>query len=126
MDSNQASIIELLREVHLVAFMEIEWLNMSIDKLENQYRLPIEQPVPKPVVTPPRVVHPAPTKTPSLQDLPEMLNEKEVAEYLILSVASVARWRLFRKGPKFVKFGSAVRYRREEVQPWLNSCSEQD
>jgi excisionase family DNA binding protein len=51
-----------------------------------------------------------------------MLNEHQVAEYLNLSVASVRRWRLFRKGPKFLKIGSAVRYRREDVDAWLISC----
>jgi hypothetical protein len=38
MDPTQAKIIELLREVHLIAFKEIERLNMRIVELENQNR----------------------------------------------------------------------------------------
>ena len=56
--------------------------------------------------------------------LPEtLLNETEVAEYLKMSVASVRRWRLFRTGPKFVKIGAAVRYRRKDLETWLDSCA---
>ncbi|MBI5086456.1 MAG: helix-turn-helix domain-containing protein [Acidobacteria bacterium] len=51
-----------------------------------------------------------------------MLNEHQVAEYLNMSVASVRRWRLFRKGPMFVKIGSAVRYKYGDLETWLNSC----
>lgn len=53
-----------------------------------------------------------------------MMNEHEVAVFVKMSVASVRRWRLFRKGPKFVKIGAAVRYRREDLETWLNSCPE--
>jgi len=53
----------------------------------------------------------------------EMLNEQQVADYLNMSVGVVRKWRLFRKGPKFVKIGSAVRYRNQDVETWLNSCS---
>ena len=42
-------------------------------------------------------------------------------KFLQLSVASVRRWRLLRTGPKYLKIGTAVRYRREDVE-WLNSC----
>lgn len=52
-----------------------------------------------------------------------MMNEHEVAAFLKMSVASVRRWRLFRTGPQFVKFGAAVRYRRRDVENWLNSCA---
>jgi predicted DNA-binding transcriptional regulator AlpA len=113
MDNNQARIIELLREVHLIAFKEIERLNMRIVELENQHPQPVEKPIVKPAA------NPAP---PSLTKPTEMLNERQVAEYLNMSVASVRRWRLFRKGPKFVKIGSAVRYKHGDVETWLNSC----
>ncbi len=29
---------------------------------------------------------------------------------------------LLRKGPKFLKIGAAVRYKREDVSSWLESC----
>lgn len=121
MDSNQAKIIELLREVHLIAFREIERLNLRITELENQDR-PTEMVITEPAVRQPLAITPVPVPSPVLPNLPEMLNDHQVAKYLNMSVASVRRWRMFRKGPKFVKIGSAVRYRRGDVETWLNSC----
>jgi predicted DNA-binding transcriptional regulator AlpA len=51
-----------------------------------------------------------------------LLNEHQVAKFLQLSVASVRRWGLFRTGPKYLKIGAAVRYRREDVEAWLSSA----
>jgi predicted DNA-binding transcriptional regulator AlpA len=53
--------------------------------------------------------------------LEKLLNEHDVARVTGLSVASVRRWRLLRRGPKFLKIGSAVRYRPEDVATWLAS-----
>jgi predicted DNA-binding transcriptional regulator AlpA len=50
-----------------------------------------------------------------------LLNEHEVARITGLSVASVRRWRLLRQGPKYLKIGSAVRYRPEDISAWLES-----
>ncbi len=50
-----------------------------------------------------------------------LLNEHDVARITGLSVASVRRWRLLRQGPKYLKIGSAVRYRREDITAWLAS-----
>ena len=44
MDSNQAKIIDLLREVHLIAINEIERLNLRIAELESLSPLPNEAP----------------------------------------------------------------------------------
>jgi hypothetical protein len=76
MDPNQTKIIELLREVHLIAFKEIERLNMRIVELENQHRQAAEKPIPKPAIKELPPVAPAPIKPPSL---PELLNEHQVA-----------------------------------------------
>ena len=122
MDTTQAKIIELLREVHLLAFKEIERLNLRVAELEIQNRQPTRTPIPKPAVNALPGVHPAPIKPPSASDAPGLLNEHQVAEFLNMSVASVRRWRLFSKGPKFVKIGRAVRYKRGDVEMWLNSC----
>jgi predicted DNA-binding transcriptional regulator AlpA len=51
--------------------------------------------------------------------LEELLNEYDVARITGLSVASVRRWRLLRQGPKYLKIGSAVRYRAEDISGWL-------
>jgi predicted DNA-binding transcriptional regulator AlpA len=50
-----------------------------------------------------------------------LLNEHDVARLTGLSVASVRRWRLFRQGPKYLKFGAAVRYKPEDISAWLES-----
>ena len=113
MDQNQTKIIELLREVHLLAMKEMERLNLRIAELESQNRQPTEKPLAKPAVNP---ALPSPTKP------TEMLNEHEVAAYLKMSLGSLRKWRLFRKGPKFVKLGRAVRYKRADLETWLNSC----
>ena len=115
MDATQTKIIELLREVHLIAFKEIERLNLRIVELEHQHRQPTERPLPKPAAV-------SPVAPPPVPGSPDLLNEHQVAKFLQLSVASVRRWRLFRTGPKFLKIGAAVRYRREDVEAWLKSC----
>src|SRR5580700_9961235 len=89
MDSNQARVIELLREVHLIAFKEIERLNMRIAELENQNRQPIEKPLIKPTANNPVTINPATVNSSSLSKQPEMLNEFQVAEHLNISVATV-------------------------------------
>jgi excisionase family DNA binding protein len=48
-----------------------------------------------------------------------LLTEDEVAKQLNVSVASMRRWRLERRGPHFVKVGSLVRYRQEDLEAWL-------
>jgi len=58
----------------------------------------------------------------SQSSLKSLLTEREVARLTAMSVASVRRWRLLRKGPVYVKIGSAVRYRPEDISTWLHSC----
>jgi predicted DNA-binding transcriptional regulator AlpA len=50
-----------------------------------------------------------------------LLVEEEVAQRLQVSLASVRRWRLERRGPQFIKVGALVRYRPEDVESWLAS-----
>ena len=50
-----------------------------------------------------------------------LLNEMEVASLLTVSVATIRRWRLLGQGVRYMKVGSAVRYRPEDVTAWLNS-----
>ena len=53
--------------------------------------------------------------------LTTLLNEYDVARITGLSVASVRRWRFLKQGPKYLKIGSAVRYRPEDITAWLAS-----
>ena len=48
-----------------------------------------------------------------------LLNEYDVADIFRLSVATMRHWRLTGKGQKWLKLGSAVRYRPEDVQAYL-------
>jgi excisionase family DNA binding protein len=50
-----------------------------------------------------------------------LLTEQEVAKRLQVSLASIRRWRLERRGPQFIKVGSLVRYRPEDLESWLAS-----
>lgn len=50
-----------------------------------------------------------------------LLNDREVARLLSVSVASIRRWRLFKTGPRFLKIGTLVRYRLSDVEQWLAS-----
>ena len=120
MDAIQAKIIELLREVHVLALKEIERLNFRITELEIQNRQASEQPIPKPAAKMELPITPTPMEPP-VPTTPGLLNEHQVAEYLNMSLGSLRRWRLFRTGPKYLKIGSAVRYRREDLDTWLNS-----
>jgi excisionase family DNA binding protein len=47
------------------------------------------------------------------------LTEKDVAKQINLSLATLRRWRLERRGPRFVKVGALVRYRPEDLEQWM-------
>lgn len=47
------------------------------------------------------------------------LNEQEVSKRLNVSVATLRRWRLEKRGPMFIKVGSLVRYRPEDLDLWV-------
>ena len=49
------------------------------------------------------------------------LTEKEVAKQIKVSLASLRRWRLLQRGPRFIKVGSLVRYRAEDLEQWLET-----
>jgi excisionase family DNA binding protein len=50
-----------------------------------------------------------------------LLTEEEVSERLHVSLATIRRWRLERRGPKFIKVGALVRYQPEDLEEWLAS-----
>jgi excisionase family DNA binding protein len=50
-----------------------------------------------------------------------LMTEQEVSKRLNVSVASLRRWRLTKRGPAFLKVGSLVRYPPEELEAWLAS-----
>jgi predicted DNA-binding transcriptional regulator AlpA len=49
------------------------------------------------------------------------LTEIQVAERTRISLATLRRWRLEDRGPKFRKFGSLVRYDEDELNRWAKA-----
>ena len=49
------------------------------------------------------------------------LTECEVSERTHISLATLRRWRLENRGPKYFKFGSLVRYGEEELTRWAQA-----
>lgn len=50
-----------------------------------------------------------------------LLTESEVAQLMQISLARLRKWRVERRGPRFIKIGSLVRYRSADLQQWLSS-----
>ncbi len=51
----------------------------------------------------------------------DLCTEDQVAKQLRVSLASVRRWRLEKRGPLFIKVGVLVRYRPEDIENWLKA-----
>jgi predicted DNA-binding transcriptional regulator AlpA len=51
----------------------------------------------------------------------DLLTEADVAKKLRVTLACLRRWRLERRGPKFIKLGALVRYRPDDIVAWLES-----
>lgn len=56
-----------------------------------------------------------------VETLSNLLPEKEVAPRLAVSLASLRRWRVEGRGPRYLKLGASVRYRIADVEAWLAS-----
>jgi predicted site-specific integrase-resolvase len=56
-----------------------------------------------------------------LVDLPKMMTPQETATALEVQPATLARWRWSGKGPRFVKYGKHVRYRKEDVLDFIEA-----
>lgn len=59
---------------------------------------------------------------PDKQTSNQLLNEKEVAERLGVSVATIRRRRLFNQPPRAKKIGALVRYANSDIEEFLNQC----
>ena len=51
----------------------------------------------------------------------QALTEHDVAKQLGLSVATLRAWRLKGKGPRFVRFGRAVRYLAADIEHFIEA-----
>ena len=50
----------------------------------------------------------------------ELLTPAELADYLKVPVKTLYDWRYERKGPTSIKIGRHLRYRRTDVDDWLD------
>ncbi|MEO8481995.1 MAG: helix-turn-helix domain-containing protein [Acidobacteriota bacterium] len=55
--------------------------------------------------------------------LTQALTEHDAARILGLSVATLRAWRLKGKGPRFVRFGRAVRYLEADIAHYQQLCA---
>lgn len=52
----------------------------------------------------------------------QTLTATELSAETKIPEATWAQWRYLGKGPKYLKLGGHVRYRRSDVEAWLASC----
>lgn len=55
--------------------------------------------------------------------LTQALTEQEAARILGLSVATLRAWRLKSRGPRFVRFGRAVRYLEADIARYMEASA---
>ena len=53
--------------------------------------------------------------------MPELMTQEEVSALFDVSMPVLANWRSAGKGPKFVKLGGRVKYRKADVEAFINS-----
>ncbi|HEU6438513.1 MAG TPA: helix-turn-helix domain-containing protein [Nitratidesulfovibrio sp.] len=53
---------------------------------------------------------------------PALLDERQAAEVLGFTISTLRSRRYWKRPPKFVKMGRAVRYRREDLESYIQSC----
>ena len=53
--------------------------------------------------------------------LPPVFSPQVLSEYVGIPATTLAQWRWAGTGPAYVKVGRMVRYRREDVEAWLDS-----
>ena len=50
-----------------------------------------------------------------------LIDEREVAARLGVTVAAIRKWRLLRSGPGYIKLGGSVRYAPSTVAAWVEA-----
>ena len=63
--------------------------------------------------------------TPENGDL-EILTIEDVARLLQVTPATVRQWRRMRTGPRGFRMGKGVRYRRSDVEQWIDQLPKDD
>lgn len=57
---------------------------------------------------------------PDLSMAPPM-SEEQVALHLQVSVSQLQKWRSLGEGPVFVRVGTSIRYRQEDLRRWIRA-----
>ena len=68
-------------------------------------------------------MNPQTTTRDQTQGTPRALTEREVAERLGLSVATLRAWRHRGKGPRFLRLGRSVRYLPSDVDEFVRASA---
>jgi excisionase family DNA binding protein len=50
-----------------------------------------------------------------------LISSKEAARLLGIHFNTLCKWRIRGVGPRFVKAGTAIRYRRSDIETWLQN-----
>lgn len=53
-----------------------------------------------------------------------LMTPQHLAEFLGVALATLSDFRVRRVGPPFLKVGGLVRYRRSDVERWLDGCAQ--
>lgn len=61
------------------------------------------------------------TRIRSIDELPDLSSRAELAAYTGIAPQTLARWASEGTGPKFIKIGAAVRYRKVDVLEFLEA-----
>jgi len=61
------------------------------------------------------------TMSPQNDNTSPFIDEKRLCEELGISSVTATKWRARAEGPPFIKVGRLVRYRRTDVERWLES-----
>jgi predicted site-specific integrase-resolvase len=56
-----------------------------------------------------------------METFPKLLTEREVADRLGIAVTTLRRWRWARRGPTWLKIGSAVRYEPTDLERFIEA-----
>jgi predicted site-specific integrase-resolvase len=51
----------------------------------------------------------------------ELMTQDEVAALFDISLPVLANWRCAGKGPRYVKLGGRVKYRKDDIEAFINS-----
>ena len=60
-------------------------------------------------------------EVPASQDPDGLLTETQVAQLTGLSIRTYQAWRLRGGGPRYIKIGRSIRYKRADVLEWIES-----